>query len=58
MWFAALGSIKHNLWLQSFAIRLLQGSSDVLDLLQPEQLPAIHVPPKVRGVSLGCDARL
>eukprot|EP00055_Hartaetosiga_balthica_P017420 m.116780 g.116780 ORF g.116780 m.116780 type:complete len:705 (-) comp9310_c0_seq1:147-2261(-) len=37
MWFAALGSIERNMWLQHLAIRLLEGSEDVLALLSPSQ---------------------
>eukprot|EP00045_Choanoeca_perplexa_P014044 m.163167 g.163167 ORF g.163167 m.163167 type:complete len:762 (+) comp16546_c0_seq19:1160-3445(+) len=46
MWFAALGSIKHNTWLQSLAVRLLQGKQDVLDLLAADQNSRIQVPPQ------------
>eukprot|EP01147_Barroeca_monosierra_P010128 gene10128-2294_t len=45
MWFAALGSIESNPWLQHFAVRLLEGEPAVLRLLslkQPEGLRGRH----------------
>jgi len=49
MWFAALGDIRSNLWFQNFLIRLLQGSKDVLDLLEKNPFP--ESPPRyVRAV--------
>ena len=46
MWFAALGGIQHNAWLQSLAVRLLQGKQDALDLLASKQDDRIQVPPE------------
>ena len=34
MWFAALGNFRSNPWFAGFALRLLQGSPDVLGLLE------------------------
>jgi lipase maturation factor 1 len=34
MWFAALGQYDHEIWFRNFCVRLLQGSPDVLRLLQ------------------------
>ena len=39
MWFAALGSYQQNGWFVNLAIRLLQGSSDVIDLLERNPFP-------------------
>lgn len=36
MWFAALGSLEENAWLERFLGRLLEGSPDVLALLGPD----------------------
>ncbi|MBI4115586.1 MAG: lipase maturation factor family protein, partial [Candidatus Omnitrophica bacterium] len=44
MWFAALGSYKHNPWFISLMRRLLEGSSDVLNLLAKNPFP--DKPPK------------
>ena len=44
MWFAALGSYRQNPWLVNFCIRLLQGSPEVLGLLQHNPFP--DAPPK------------
>jgi len=43
MWFAALGSYQRNPWLMNFCGRLLQGSPEVLALLQHNPFP--HAPP-------------
>jgi len=49
MWFAALGDARQNPWLVNFCVRLLQGSSDVLDLLERNPFP--NAPPRyVRAV--------
>ena len=39
MWFAALGTYRQNPWFISFAERLLQGSPDVLQLLDHNPFP-------------------
>ena len=39
MWFAALGDYQHNLWFQNFCVRLLQGSPEVLGLLEKNPFP-------------------
>jgi predicted DCC family thiol-disulfide oxidoreductase YuxK len=39
MWFAALGSYDQNPWFQNFCVRLLQGSPEVLALLQKNPFP-------------------
>jgi hypothetical protein len=44
MWFAALGRIENNPWFQSFLLRLLQGSPEVLALLKTNPFP--DAPPK------------
>ncbi len=44
MWFAALGSYQQNRWFISFLARLLEGSPDVLALL--EENPFERKPPK------------
>jgi hypothetical protein len=43
MWFAALGRAEQNPWLIQFCVRLLEGSSDVLNLLEINPFP---VPPR------------
>src|SRR5206468_11140612 len=49
MWFAALSSFRDNPWLVNFCVRLLQGSPDVLALL--EQNPFPQKPPRyIRAV--------
>ncbi len=40
MWFAALGSVMENQWLVSFAEKLLNGSPDVLALLETNPFPS------------------
>ncbi len=44
MWFAALDDPRRLPWFQSFAVRLLQGSPEVLALLDKNPFPAL--PPK------------
>lgn len=39
MWFAALGDYQDNPWFQNFCIRLLQGSPDVLALMEKNPFP-------------------
>lgn len=51
MWFAALGSVEDNPWVVYMAIRLLQGSPDVISLLQSNPFP--QRPPRfVRASSI------
>lgn len=50
MWFAALGRVETTPWFQSFLIRLLQGSPEVLALLEKNPFP--EKPPKyIRAIS-------
>ena len=50
MWFAALGRVETTPWFQSFLIRLLQGSPEVLALLEKNPFP--DQPPKfLRAIS-------
>ena len=44
MWFAALGNYQSNPWFLGFALKLLEGSSDVLELLERNPFP--NKPPK------------
>jgi hypothetical protein len=44
MWFAALGDVRQNRWFLSFCQRLLQGSPEVLGLLDKNPFPS--TPPK------------
>jgi hypothetical protein len=48
MWFAALGDYQQNPWFVNFCIRLLQGSPDVLGLLEKNPFPD-HPPRYVRA---------
>jgi hypothetical protein len=49
MWFAALGSYRTNRWFMEFIERLLQGSPEVLGLL--EENPFSRAPPRyIRAV--------
>jgi hypothetical protein len=49
MWFAALGSYRQNPWFIHFCERLLEGSPDVLNLLEKNPFP--DAPPKqIRAV--------
>ena len=49
MWFAALGTYRQNPWFVSFVLRLLEGSKEVLDLLEKNPF-ADHPPRAVRAV--------
>lgn len=50
MWFAALSDYRENPWFVNFCIRLLQGSPEVLGLLEKNPFP--NAPPKyVRAVA-------
>jgi predicted DCC family thiol-disulfide oxidoreductase YuxK len=50
MWFAALGNFQQNPWFVEFCIRLLQGSPDVLALLERNPFP--EKPPRyIRAVT-------
>jgi lipase maturation factor 1 len=44
MWFAALGSYRENRWFVNFCVRLLQGSPDVIKLLEHDPFP--DAPPR------------
>jgi hypothetical protein len=49
MWFAALGTYRENPWFVNFMVRLLEGSPDVLPLLERNPFP--NAPPRyVRAV--------
>lgn len=49
MWFAALGSYRTNRWFVEFIERLLQGSPEVLGLLEENPFP--DAPPRyIRAV--------
>lgn len=48
MWFAALGSYRHNPWFVHFCLRLLQGSRPVLALLAKNPFPE-HPPRYLRA---------
>jgi lipase maturation factor 1 len=48
MWFAALGSYRQNQWFVNFAIRLLEGSPDVLKLVAKNPFPD-HPPRAIRA---------
>jgi hypothetical protein len=50
MWFAALSSYRQQPWLASFLARLLQGSPDVLALLEKNPFPD-HPPRYVRSMA-------
>lgn len=50
MWFAALGSPRHNRWFGSFAERLLRNSPDVVALLERNPFPA--APPRYLRANL------
>jgi hypothetical protein len=50
MWFAALGEVRGNYWLVNFAVRLLQGTPEVLALLEKNPFP--NAPPKFIRASL------
>jgi len=48
MWFAALGNYQQNPWFVNFCIRLLQGSPEVLALLEKNPFPK-HPPHYIRA---------
>jgi len=48
MWFAALGSVRQNQWFVNFCERLLQGSPEVLALLEKNPFPK-HPPRYIRA---------
>jgi lipase maturation factor 1 len=48
MWFAALGDYRQNPWFAGFCLRLLQGSPDVLALLEKNPFPN-HPPHYLRA---------
>jgi len=48
MWFAALGDFRQNPWFVNFCLRLLQGSPDVLNLLDKNPFPD-HPPRYLRA---------
>jgi predicted DCC family thiol-disulfide oxidoreductase YuxK len=49
MWFAALGNYRQNPWFVNFCVRLLQGSPEVLRLLERNPFP--NAPPRyIRAV--------
>jgi hypothetical protein len=48
MWFAALGSARHNPWFGSLMVRLLEGSDDVRSLFAQDPFPD-HAPRYVRA---------
>ena len=50
MWFAALGDYRTNPWFVTFAERLLEGSPDVLALLEKNPFPD-HPPRYVRAMT-------
>jgi hypothetical protein len=49
MWFAALGSLRNNAWFVNFLVRLMEGSTPVLDLLRTNPFPD-HPPHYIRAV--------
>ena len=49
MWFAALGNYQQNLWFVGFVVRLLEGSPEVLRLLEKNPFPD-HPPHYVRAM--------
>jgi lipase maturation factor 1 len=49
MWFAALGNFRQNLWFVGFVVRLLQGSPEVLRLLEKNPFPD-HPPHYIRAI--------
>lgn len=50
MWFAALGTYRQNPWFMNFCIRLLQGSPEVLKLIEKNPFP--KAPPRYIRASL------
>jgi lipase maturation factor 1 len=49
MWFAALGNYRQNMWIIGFVVRLLQGSPEVLHLLETNPFPD-HPPRYIRAM--------
>lgn len=50
MWFAALGAYQNNPWFVNFVVRLLEGSPEVLHLLEKNPFP--NTPPRyVRAIT-------
>ena len=49
MWFAALGTVRQNPWFGNFCVRLLQGSPEVITLLEHNPFPD-HPPRYIRAV--------
>jgi predicted DCC family thiol-disulfide oxidoreductase YuxK len=49
MWFAALGNYRQNLWFVRFVSRLLEGSPEVLALLEKNPFPD-HPPRYIRAI--------
>ena len=49
MWFAALSSYRQNLWFVGFALKLLQGSPPVLELMEKNPFPE-HPPRYIRAM--------
>ena len=50
MWFAALGSYRENLWFVGFVEKLLQGSPEVIGLLERNPFPD-HPPRYIRAMA-------
>jgi hypothetical protein len=50
MWFAALSNYQSNPWFLGFALRLLEGSPEVLALLETNPFPE-HPPRYIRAMS-------
>ena len=50
MWFAALGSYRNNPWFVNFLVRILQGSPEVMALLDGNPFP--NSPPRYIRASL------
>jgi lipase maturation factor 1 len=50
MWFAALGSYRENPWFLGFIVRLLEGSPDVLALIEKNPFPD-HPPRYIRAMA-------
>ncbi|HEY1717169.1 MAG TPA: lipase maturation factor family protein [Verrucomicrobiae bacterium] len=48
MWFAALGNVRQNPWFENFCERLLQGSPEILALLEKNPFPK-HPPRYIRA---------
>jgi lipase maturation factor 1 len=50
MWFAALGNYRENLWFVGFVVRLLEGSPEVLRLIEKNPFPD-HPPRYIRAMA-------